>query len=151
MLLKYKILGKVNKGSYELSESFKNEFFQDEIKNIYFSDLLIDANFSSKNYELAAKGNYSINNLEFLKINFQNKFDNNLFNFLIDFDYKNNFELNLINYKKSKNSLANFLLEFETKDKFNIDFALAYRDHKLLIFQTITNSSIKKQHLSQAK
>ncbi len=113
---KYKILGKVNKGSYELSESFKNEFFQDEIKNIYFSDLLIDANFSSKNYELAAKGNYSINNLDFLKINFKNKFDNNLFNFLIDFDYKNNFELNLINYKKSKNSLANFLLEFETKD-----------------------------------
>ena len=113
---KYKILGKVNKGSYELSESFKNEFFQDEIKNIYFSDLLIDANFSSKNYELAAKGNYSINNLDFLKINFKNKFDNNLFNFLIDFDYKNNFELNLINYKKSKNSLANLLLEFETKD-----------------------------------
>ncbi len=112
----YKILGKVNKGSFELSETFKNEFFQDEIKNIYFSDLLIDANFSSKNYELAAKGNYSINNLDFLKINFQNKLDNNLFNFLIDFDYKNNFELNLINYKKSKDSLANFLLEFETKD-----------------------------------
>ncbi len=112
----YKILGKVNQGSFELSESFKNEFFQDEIKKIYFSDLFIDANFSSKNYELTAKGNYSINNLDFLKINFQSKFVNNLFNFLIDFDYKNNFELNFINYKKSKNSLANFLLEFETKD-----------------------------------
>ena len=78
----YKISGKVDQSSFEISESFINEFFQDEIKNIYFSDLFIDATFSSKNYKLAAKGNYSIKNLKLLKINFQNKFDNNLLNFL---------------------------------------------------------------------
>ena len=112
----FKILGKVNKGIFDLSKSFKNEIFTDEINKIYFSDFDIDINFSPKKYVLAIKGNYSFNDLDFLKFNLKNNFSNSISNYVIDFDFKNNINLDIINFKKSKSSNANFFIDLEKKD-----------------------------------
>ena len=57
-----------------------------------------------------------------LKVNLENKFEKNFANFKLNFDYKDNFELNLINYKKPSNSIANVFLDLEkTKDEIKIN------------------------------
>ena len=113
----YKITGKINQSDFKFSKSIKNEFFKDAIQKIVFSNLLIEANFSPKNYKLVANGKYSLNNLDFLNINLLNTYDNNLSNFKIDFDYNNSFEIDFINFKKSKNSISNLIFEFKKKNK----------------------------------
>ena len=37
-----------------------------------------------------------------------NKINNKLHSIILDFDYKNDFSIDLINFKKSKNTISNF-------------------------------------------
>ena len=118
----YNISGKIEKSKIELANQFKNKFITDKFKIIYFSDLQFKSLFSSKNTYLNGTGKYSLNNLDFLKVNLENKFEKNFANFKLNFDYKDNFELNLINYKKPSNSIANVFLDLEkTKDEIKIN------------------------------
>ena len=42
-------------------------------------------------------------------------------NLTLDFDYNNNFEIDVINYKKPKKTIANFSLDLQkTKDILNV-------------------------------
>ena len=112
----YSISGKIEKSNFELSKPIKNSFITEEINEIYLSNLQIKTIFSPKNFKVNGKGKYSFNNLDFLKINFENKINNNLLNLKLDFDYKKNIEIGLINYKKSKNSVANVFFDLEKKE-----------------------------------
>ena len=109
----YSISGKIEKSKFELSESIKNNFITEEIKEIYLSDLQIKTIFETKNISLNGEGKYSFNNMDFLKINLENKFKDDLLNLKLDFEYGNSLVLDLINYKKPKNSIAN--LSFDLK------------------------------------
>ena len=118
----YNISGKIEKSKFELAKQFKNKFITDKFKTIYFSDLQFKLLFSPKNIYFNGTGKYSLNNLDFLKVNLENNFDKNFANFKLNFDYKDNFELDLINYKKPSNSIANVFLDFENrKDEIKIN------------------------------
>ena len=118
----YNISGKIEKSKFELAKQFKNKFITDKFKTIYFSDLQFKSLFSPKNIYFNGTGKYSLNNLDFLKVNLSNNFDKNFANFKLNFDYKDDFELNLINYKKPSNSIANVFLDFEKrKDEIKIN------------------------------
>ena len=110
---KYKISGKVKELSVELDKSFKNSFINEDIKNFYFSDLEIQSIFSPKNIDLQGTGKYSINYSNFYQINFKNTFKNDFTNLKLDFEYGNNFKVDLINYKK-KASKAKISLDLKS-------------------------------------
>ncbi len=118
----YILSGKVSKSELELSSSFKNSLINEEINKIYFKDLEIKSIFSSKNSQFICDGQYSLNNQDFLKINLENNLIKNNMNLNLYFDYINNFEIDLINYKKSKKKIANLSLNLQkTKDILNVN------------------------------
>jgi hypothetical protein len=115
----YSISGKVNSANFEFSYPIKNILLSKKIKNIYFSDFQIKTILNEKNVNFNGQGKYSFNNLDFLKINFENNFKNQLLKSKLDFDFKDDLKLDLINYKKNKGNKANIILDFE-KNKNNI-------------------------------
>ena len=147
----YSITGKIDKSNFELSSPIKNNLVDKEIKNIYLSDLKIKTIFQPKNIKINGEGKYSLDNLDFLNINLENNFNGDKFNLILDFDYKNKIELELINYKKTKNSIANFFLDLEKKkeniniNKLNLSEennsikieGLSFKENKLLSFNKI--------------
>ncbi len=111
----YSILGKVQKSKLDLSNIFNNKFLKDEINEIYFSDLKIKSNFKPSIMNFNSEGNYSLDNLNFSKIKLENELKKNSMNLKLDFDYKKDIKLEIINYEKPKKSIANFSVELEKK------------------------------------
>ena len=112
----YKVSGKIEKSKLNFSPLVKNSFLEKEIKNIFLSDLKFESIFSPKKVNFNGEGNL-LNNLNFLKLNFKNIVSDDLLNLSLDFDFKNGFEIGLINYKKTENSVARLSLDLEKKKK----------------------------------
>ncbi len=129
----YRLVGKIKKSNLNLKNTLKSSFLSEEIKELFFSDVTIDSNFSPKSNKVKGFGNYSLDNLNFLKFNLDNSFYNDLLNLKLDFDYKKSLDINFINYKKPQNSVANLSLELEKKSD-NIKFKkLNYLESKNFI------------------
>ena len=111
----YNILGVIKKSKIDLSNLIKNKFIKDEINEIYFSDLKIKTNFKPSIMNFNGEGNYSFDNFSFSKIKFENELNKNLINLKLNFDYKKDIKLEIINYEKPKKSIANFSVELEKK------------------------------------
>jgi hypothetical protein len=111
----YSISGIVNKSKLDLIKPIKNNLITNELKTIYLSDLQIKSVFTPKNKSFKGNGKYSFNDLDFLKLNFENNFAKDLMNIKLNFDYKKNVELDLINYKKPTKSISNLDIDFEKK------------------------------------
>ena len=119
---KYSILGKIDKSELELANPIKNILIQEELKKIYLSDLRIKYFFSLNNSSFDGEGKYSLNNLDFLKINFVNNINRSTNNLKINLDYNNNLEIDLINYKKPLNSVASLYIDLnKTKENLKIN------------------------------
>ena len=119
---KYSISGKIDKSELELANPIKNILIQEELKKIYLSDLRIKSFFSLNNSSFDGEGKYSLNNLDFLKINFVNNINKNTNNLKINLDYNNNLEIDLINYKKPINSIASLYIDLnKTKENLKIN------------------------------
>ena len=86
----------------------------------------------------------------FLKLIFKNDLINNILNLKLEFDYQEQFNLDLINYKKPKNAIANLGLDYEKyKNKIKINkFNFKEGDDKIIVNNLIFNndkfSSFKK-------
>jgi len=111
----YNTSGKIDKSKIKLTKPFQNSTIPDEINDIYLSDLQIQSFISHNNIKLNGFGEYSFNNSDFLKINFENNIVNDLLNLKLNFDFKNKLKLDLINYTKAQNSIANINLDLEKK------------------------------------
>ena len=129
----YRLVGNIKKSNFSLKNSLKSSFLSEEIKELFFSDVTIDSNFSSNSNKVKGFGNYSLDNLNFLKFNLDNYFYKDLQNLKLDFDYKKSLDISLINYKKPQNLVANLSLELEKK-RDNIKFKkLNYLESKSFI------------------
>jgi len=83
-------------------------------------------------------GKYSFDNLNFLKINLKNNFKKQSFNLTSDFEFKNDFAIDLINYKKTNKTIANISFDVEKKkDKilikvispnFDLKYGLSFKE-----------------------
>jgi len=111
----YKISGNIKESKFELLNPLKNSLITEKIKEIYLSDLQITSIFKPKIINLKSEGKYSFNNLDFLKINFENNWKNDLMNLKLNLSYRNSLELGIINYVKPKDSIAKLSLNFEKK------------------------------------
>ena len=109
----YKISGKLNKSKIELIKPLNNSFFIREIKAIYFADTKVDFNKRKKNFKIGILGKYSFNNSDFLQLELNSNLKNGLLKINTNFDYKENLNLDLINYKKPKNKTAKVSIELE--------------------------------------
>ncbi len=146
----YNISGILEKGNVELSPPIMNNFITKEIKEIYLSNFKITSNFKPKEIKFLGDGEYSIDNIEFLKINIENDSIKNTSNLRLNLDYADSIKFDLINYKKKSNSTANFFLNLEKKkNKISIN-KLNLRDGNNtikvdgLIFNKNKFSSLKK-------
>ena len=108
----YKLSGKLKKSKIELFHTFKNNFIIEEIKEIFLSDAQIGLDISKKNFNFGVNGKYSFDNLDFLQLDLETVFKSDIRAINANFDYKNSFNLDLINYKKPKNEIAKVSLEF---------------------------------------
>ena len=63
-----------------------------------------------------------------MNINFENNFQNQLYKFKLDFDFKDDLKLDLINYKKKKDNIANLTLDFEKIKNINKINDLIYKE-----------------------
>ena len=141
----YGLTGKISKGKFEMQKSISSNLISGDIKKIYLSDLQVTSVFKPKNVNLKSEGKYSFNNLDFLKLNLEQKLINNNLILNLDFDYKNSLELDFINYKKNKDSLAIVSIDLnKEKDNFEIK-NLNFKEGKNLI--KINNLLFKKNKL----
>ena len=111
----FDVSGNIEKSKIQLLNSIKTDFISDEIKEIYFSDLQIKTNLNPKVTSIKGKGQYSFNNLDFSKINIENNFNGDLINLKLNFNFINDFAIDLINYKKPKNSVSSISLNLKKK------------------------------------
>ena len=111
----YNLSGNLKKGEFLLFEEIENEFMKEAVKKVYLSDIKFQSIFNPQSIKLNGDGKYSFNNLEFLKISLENNFINNENYLKLNFDFKNSFELDFLNYKKPKNSLSNFSVNLKKK------------------------------------
>ena len=109
----YSISGEIKKSNLNLSKPFENNLIKNEIKKIYFSNIKFKSILNKKNINLQASGKYSLNNKDFLLMNFENFVDNDFYNLKIDFDYIDTLKFDLINYEKPANSMANLYLDLK--------------------------------------
>ncbi len=145
----FSISGKIDKSKLELIEPLKNSLVSEKIKTIYLSNLKIKSIFTPNNKNLTGNGKYSLNDSDFLNINFDNTFAKDFMNIKLNFDYKNNFELDFINYKKPPNQVSNFQIDFEKKkNSLNIN-KIYYEEGNNLI--KIDNFKFKNKNLLSFK
>ena len=111
----YDISGNIEKSKIQLLNSIKTDFIMDEIEEVYLSDLEFKTNLSPKIISIKGKGQYSLNNLDFSKINIENNLKDDLMNLRLNFDFISDFAIDLINYKKPKNSPSSISLDFKKK------------------------------------
>ena len=145
----YNISGLIEEGNFELSKPIKNGFLNEEIKDIYLSNLQIKTLLSPNKIKINGDGKYSFNNSNFFKINLENNISKDLLNFKSSFDYGNSFKLDLINYSKPKKAVANFFIDFEKKNKDIKINKLNFKEGKNII--RIKDLSLKENKFSSFK
>ena len=146
----YKISGVLENGKLELINPIESKYIEEEIKSIFFSDLKISTFFEPNKVNLTSSGEYSFNNIDYYKINLENKLIKDFMNLSLDFDYGNSLQLDFLNYKKIKDSVANLSLILEKKkNNFQIN-KLVFQDGKnifkvnKLVFNENKISSFRK-------
>jgi len=145
----YKLSGKLKKSKIELFRTFKNNFNIEEIKEIFLSDAQVDLDISKKNFNLGVNGKYSFDNLDFLQLDLETVFKSDIRAINANFDYKNSFNLDLINYKKPKNEIAKVSLEFEKKKNISNIKKLKFKEKNDLI--NISNLKFKDNNFESLK
>ena len=145
----YKLSGKLKKGKIELFHAFKNNFNIEEIREIFLSDTQVDLDVSKKNVNLGISGKYSFDNLDFLQLDLETVFKKDIREINANFDYKNSFNLDLINYKKAKNEIAKVSLEFEKNKNISNFKKLNFKEKNNFI--NISNLKFKDNNFESLK
>ena len=111
----YNISGQIDQSYFEFKNLIKHDLITEEIKKIYIKKTQIETYFKPKNFKLNGKGEYSFNNIDYLEFDFHNDSKPAFLNLDFNFDYKNEINLKLINYKKPKGVKANLSLNLDKK------------------------------------
>ena len=146
----YKNKGKISQLAFKLKNPIKNSFIENKIKKVALkeTDFAYRNNQKDKSY-INLDGKYKINNFNYQMFNLKNSFSKNVSNIEADFNYAQNIELDLINYRKDSKKVANIILNLSLK-KNKIDFKkITYLENKNLI--TIEDLNINKNNLISFK
>ena len=142
----YSISGKLESGQINFHGISNNDYISEEIKEIYLSNLQIKTSIKPNLINLKGEGKYSFKNTDFQKIYLENSIYKDKLNLILDFDYKNSLEINLINFKKKKGSTANLFLNIEREKDILKIINLRFKENKNLII--IDDLEFKKNILN---
>lgn len=109
----YSFSGTLDKGKFELPYIFKSDYIMEEINQVSFVNTKIVSSLKPQNFKLEGSGKYSFNELDFLDFELENNLNNKITNLNLNFDYKNQVKIDLINYKKSNGLIANISTHLE--------------------------------------
>ena len=112
----FKSNGKIFVSEIEFQNPLKNDLLKSEINNLYLNNINFITNIDPKTSNAKVEGEYSTNNKNFLKFDFNNVFKNEIHSAIFKFDYDKDLELNLINYEKPKNKVANLVIDLNKQD-----------------------------------
>ena len=150
----YSLSGDLKKSKIELFQTIKNNFNIEEIKEIFLLDTQVDLNLSEKNYKLGIDGKYSLDNLDYLQLDLESIFKSDILEVNANFDYKDSFDLDLINYKKPKDEIARVSLNLEKNKNIYHIKKLNFKEKNNLInisnlqFKDNNFVSLKKMNIS---
>ena len=142
----YSFQGRIKKTNFEIENLILDRFITEEINNINFSDLNITASLAPKQLKFKGEGKYSLNDLDFFKLNISNNISKNLQNIDLNLDYNSSLKIDFLNYQKPPNRIANLSLNLEKKGN-EVDLkSLNYLDGKNKI--NISNLVFKENKIS---
>ena len=144
----YGIFGKLEEAKFELTKPLKTIFLKDEIKEIYLVNSNIKSVFKPESININGEGKYSLNNLDFFKINIDNNLSKDFLNLNLNFDLDKSLKLEFINYQKKQNSIANIFLDLKKQDVIEVK-QLNFKEEKNSI--KLNNILIKKNKLISFK
>ena len=144
----YSVSGELKKSKIELFQTIKNNF-NIEIKEISLLDAQVDLDLSKKNFKLGVNGKYSLDNLDFLQLDLESIFKSDILEIYANFDYKDSFDFDLINYKKPKDEIAKVSLEFEKNKNISHIKNLNFKEKNNLI--NIRNLKFKDNNFESLK
>ena len=146
----YKNKGNINNLQFKISNSSKNRFLEKKIENLFLNDTYFSSNFNSnKIHKINAKGNYSFDNENYNKFNFENNILNSTDNLVIDFDLSEKVNINVINYTKEKGNLAKIFLDVKKNKKFLNINKFKFSENKSLI--SVEKLKLKNRNLQSVK
>ncbi len=112
----FKSNGKIFVSEIEFQNPLKNDLLKSEINNLHLKNINFITNIDPKKSNAKVEGEYSTNNKNFLKFDFNNVFKNEIHSAIFKFDYDKDLELNFINYEKPKNKVANLVIDLNKQD-----------------------------------
>ena len=115
----YKNNGKVLIADLDFKKPIPTYFLNNNISQLSLKESQIKMNFNSEKTSASISGKYSIDDNDFLNFDLENFNTKDLSNLKLNFDYKKDINLDIINYMKPKNSIATLSIDFD-KNKNNI-------------------------------
>ena len=114
--------GKILKANFKFKKPIINNLLLQDINKFSIINSEIQTNFSLKKKQTSITGKYSLNNNDFLTYNLKNNINKKFLNLELDLQFNKDFDLNLINYKKSNGTIANLFLNLDkNEDKIKIN------------------------------
>ncbi len=129
----FKSDGKILKAEFNIFDGLKDKFFSNKIERIFITDSTVKTNLNNNQKKMSILGKYSLTANDFLNFNIISDLNNESLNLKLDFDYDEEINIELLNYKKTKGDVAEFSIDLsKLKNNFNIN-QINYRENKNVI------------------
>ena len=129
----FKSDGKILKAEFNTFDGLKDKFYSNKIDRIFITDSTVKTNFNNNQNKMSILGKYSLTANDFLNFNIISDLNNKSLNLKLDFDYDEEINIELLNYKKTKGDVAEFSINLsKLKNNFNIN-QINYRENKNVI------------------
>ena len=129
----FKSDGRILKAEFNTFDGLKDKFYSNKIDRIFITDSTVKTNFNNNQKKMSILGKYSLTANDFLNFNIISDLNNKSLNLKLDFDYDEEINIELLNYKKTKGEVAEFSIDLsKLKNNFNIN-QINYRENKNVI------------------
>ncbi len=126
----FKSDGKILKAEFNISDELKDKFYSKKIEKIFITDSTFKTDLNSNQKKMNILGKYSLTTNDFLNFNIISDLKKETLNLKLNFDYDEEINIELLNYKKLKGNIAEFSIDLnKLNDSFNIN-KISYKENK---------------------
>ena len=129
----FKNNGKIFKADLDVPNELQEKFYNKKITNLFLTDSVIKSGFTNKQKNINISGKYSLNTNDFFKFNTISEFNNESINLKLNFDYDEDINIELFNYKKPKGNLAEFKIDLSKIKNSLIINKINYKENENVI------------------
>ncbi|RPG52832.1 MAG: hypothetical protein CBE48_003315 [Flavobacteriales bacterium TMED288] len=126
----FKSDGKILKAEFNISDELKDKFYSKKIEKIFITNSTFKTDLNNNQKKMNILGKYSLTTNDFLNFNIISDLKNETLNLKLNFDYDEEINIELLNYKKLKGNIAEFSIDLnKLNDSFNIN-EISYKENK---------------------